>query len=174
MNKKLKIYFILFYFTLFYFIFMLDEMYRYSENIKLFLNIFILLEIIVLVWLGYLLKKNKVLYLSIIIRIILFTSFLLFYFMIEQGILKIVIYGIGDSGGLIRHNFIKDSFHQFKWSEILYWNFIFSLHYPIYIFIFFKPFVNHLDKSIRKIKGKKLKNLKLIKTVIDNRPSKKK
>ncbi|ASM38553.1 hypothetical protein CSPARA_0990 [Campylobacter sputorum bv. paraureolyticus LMG 11764] len=34
--------------------------------------------------------------------------------------------------------------------------FIFSLHYPIYIFIFIKPFVNHLDKSIKKFKEKEL------------------
>ena len=31
--------------------------------------------------------------------------------------------------------------------------FIFSLHYPIYIFIFIKPFVNHLDRSIKEYKS---------------------
>jgi hypothetical protein len=62
------------------------------------------------------------------------------------------MYSIGGSGGWIRIHIYEDILYQFQWYEVLFWNFIFSLHYPLYIFIFFKPFVNHIDKSIRKIK----------------------
>lgn len=64
----------------------------------------------------------------------------------------IVLYGFLDDGGIIR-NIIGVNKYTFSWYEVLFWNFIFSLHYPIYIFIFIKPFVNHLDRSIKEYKS---------------------
>jgi hypothetical protein len=97
-------------------------------------------------------KKNNILYLSIAIRIVFFAIFLLLYFFIEVFLINSYLYSIGDSGGWLRHHIYYDIDYIFQWYEVLFWNFIFSLHYPLYIFIFFKPFVNHLDKSIKKIK----------------------
>lgn len=100
----------------------------------------------------YLLYKYKFLYSSILIKLVIFTIFFIIYFFIEQLIIHLTIFNIGDSGGWIRNNIYEDIDYQFQWYEVLFWNFIFSLYYPLYIFIFIKPFVNHLDKSIRKIK----------------------
>lgn len=108
------------------------------------------IAIFVLVLIGLL--KTKSMHFSIILKIIVFIILFLCYFIGEQIFIKLIMYSIGDSGGIIRTRIIGDTFYQFQWYEVLFWNFIFSLHYPVYIFIFFKPFVNHLDKSIQKIK----------------------
>ena len=130
-----------------------------NDNINIIfgkLLVFIALFIcIIFIYIIYFLFKKRLLYATIFIKIIIFTIVISFYFIIEQSIIKLFLYNIGDSGGYIRNNIFEDTFYQFQWYEVLFWNFIFSLHYPIYIFIFFKPFVNHLDKSIRKIKEDK-------------------
>ena len=120
-----------------------------SDDTLIFIFYFICFTYVI-----YIFKKYQVLYATIFIKIIIFTIFLIIYFFIESLIIHLTIFNIGDSGGWIRNNIYENINYQFKWYEVLYWNFIFSLHYPIYIFIFFKPFVNHLDKSIRKIKDK--------------------
>jgi len=122
------------------------------ENIIYYIVFFLFYYVI------YILYKNKLLYVSISTKIIIFTIFLIIYFFIEQLIIHLTIFNIGDSDGWIRNNIYENINYQFKWYEVLFWNFIFSLHYPIYIFIFFKPFVNYLDKSIRKIKEKTIKS----------------
>jgi hypothetical protein len=65
------------------------------------------------------------------------------------------LYGFEQCGYLEKAGLVTSGLGDLSWEEKLYWKFIFSLHYPIYIYIFFKPFVNHLDKSIRKIKEEK-------------------
>jgi hypothetical protein len=57
-------------------------------------------------------------------------------------------------GYLQRSGILKYSYScvDFTFYENLLLTFLSSLYYPLYIFIFFKPFVNHLDKSIKKIK----------------------
>ena len=74
-----------------------------------------------------------------------------FLFTIVQLFISLTMYSIGDSGGIIRIQVYGDVTYQLNWYEEQFWNFIYSLHYPVYIFIFIKPFVNHLDKSIIKI-----------------------
>lgn len=106
----------------------------------------------------YILKKYQILCTNIFLKIIIFTVFLIIYFFIEQLIIHLTIFNIGYSDGWIRNNIYENIDYQFTWFEVLYWNFIFSIHYPLYIFIFFKPFVNHLDKSIRKIKNSKFRD----------------
>jgi hypothetical protein len=122
--------------------------------IKVIVIIFLLYFLFLVIDIYQIIIKNKIFYFSIILKIVIFTFFLIIYFWIEQGIIKIILYSIGGSGGFIRNEIYHNISYHFKWYEILFWNFIFSLHYPIYIFIFFKPFINHLDKSIRKIKAK--------------------
>lgn len=129
-----------------------------TENIDIIFGKFVVLftfaVCITSVYIIFLFFKQKILYIRVIIKIIIFIILIIFYFIIEQNLIKLFIYSIGNSGGWIRDHMYEDISHIFKWYEVLFWNFIFSLHYPIYIFIFFKPFVNHLDKSIGKIKNK--------------------
>ncbi len=110
--------------------------------------------ILCFIYVLYELMHIKVLYISIFIKIIIFFIFLFFYFFIEQLIINIVLYGMDGVGYLQRNGFVdyNHSWTDFSWQEKLYWAFIASLHYPIYIYIFIKPFVNHLSKSIDKIK----------------------
>jgi len=155
MDSRLKKIFIAIYFYMIYSHF---YMMGFSESdilskCSILLNISTLAFWICLVYPVYLLKKYNILYKTIVFKIIIFTLMLLVYFSIEQSLITIIMYDIGGSGGYIR-NFIYHNYsYQFKWYEILFWNFIFSLHYPIYIFIFIKPFINHLDKSIKKLKN---------------------
>jgi hypothetical protein len=62
--------------------------------------------------------------------------------------------GIGylQRNGIVDYNY---ACYEFTFFENLLFHFVSSIYYPIYIFIFFKPFVNHLDKSIQKIKEEK-------------------
>ncbi|GEM_PF-3937946 len=108
--------------------------------------------IVFVIGIIYIVVKNKIFYSSIIIKIVFFTVIIMIYFIIEQSIIKLMMYGIGGTGGVIRNTIYNNFEYLLSWKEVLFWNFIYSLHYPIYIFIFFKPFVNHLDKSIREIR----------------------
>ena len=155
MNKSLKVNLILcfiFFESFFYVVQLLhnvniSDLYPFKYIFFLFLLYFI--------YIICLLIKTRILYPSIIIKLLLFTIFITMYFIVEINFLKLYMYSIGGSGGYIRNNIYDDIDHIFTVSEVLYWNFIFSLHYPIYIFIFIKPFVNHLDKSIKKIRKSK-------------------
>lgn len=111
-----------------------------------FYDNFCYLLIVYFLFFLYLLKRKQLLSFIVFKKIIIFTTFLTFYFFIEQASIKIILYGVG-GGGNIRHFILEDTFHIFTWQEVLYWNFIYSLYYPIYIFIFILPFVNHLSKS---------------------------
>jgi len=167
MIRALKISIISYYFILFY----LFNLYDGVANLEIWF-ITLGIEFIYLLVIIYFIIKNKLLYPSIFMKIIIFTVFLFLYFMIEQSIIKIELYGVG-GGVWIRYHIYEQFDYALQWYEVLFWNFVFSLHYPVYIFIFFKPFVNHLDKSIKKIKAKKLEKLMSIKSVVDNRINKK-
>ncbi len=155
MTKKIKISIVVLYFIIFYQFSLQYYINVDLNNFRIFGAILNYSELFYFITFVFLLIKSKLLYPSIILKFIIFTFIIILYFMIEQGIIKLVMYGIGDSGGFIRNIIMEDTFYQFQWYEVLFWNFIFSLHYPVYIFIFLKPFVNHLDKSIRKIKEEK-------------------
>lgn len=75
-----------------------------------------------------------------------------FYFFLESLVIGLHLYSIGNSGGYIRNNILGDIKYQFNWYEILFWNFIFSMHYPLYYFLIINPSVNYIDKSIKKDK----------------------
>ena len=144
-------------FLLFFYIWQLLSGVMNNINNNMIENVFHILHLIAFIYLLimifiFIFKKDNILYPSIFIKIIIFISLFLLYFIIEQTIIKLSLYSIGDSGGWLRHHIYNDIDYIFQWYEVLFWNFIFSLHYPLYIFIFFKPFVNHLDKSIKKIK----------------------
>ncbi len=147
MSKVLRINLIVFYFWFFYFI-------SLSFNIKEIQSTIGLLSVLCLyvthaIYIIYLLIKQKLLYISIAIKIIIFTILIVMYFMFDIAVLKIILYSFNDNPPRIYYD--GDLHVLNNWYEILYWNFIYSLHYPIYIFIFIKPFVNHLDKSIKKL-----------------------
>ena len=117
-------------------------------------NLILVLNILSVIYIINMFKIQNISYKSIFLKIVIFILFLIIYFFTEQLLITLSMYSIGNSGGWIRNNIYEDINYVFQWYEVLFWNFIFSLHYPIYIFIFFKPFVNHLDKSIGKIKNK--------------------
>ena len=140
--------FLLIYLHLHYAGFVLGMGSEFCENCHIYYVFLILL-----IWMSFIVLKQTVSS-FIVVKIILFTTFILVYFYIEQLLITLTMYSIGGSGGWIRHHVYEQIDYVFKWYEVLFWNFIFSLHYPVYIFIFFKPFVNHLDKSIKKIQKK--------------------
>ena len=154
MSKNLKNIVIWFIFISLYGISIFTTLTRNEKIYILFNNILFIWIVFVLLGGGLIIyiimKKSQSM--IIFIKIIVFILILSIYFFIEHSLLKLFLYGIGgDNGGIgIDHKSISGY-------EVLFWNFVFSLHYPIYIFIFFKPFVNHLDKSIRKIKEDKSK-----------------
>lgn len=157
MSKFFKNFLIIVPFPFFYFIRLFDRV-SINADYNFFINIlFLAYMVISLIYIFFIFIKNKIFYLPILAKITLVTILLLGYFFIENLLLTITIYSIGDSGGWVRNHIYEDINYQFQWYEVLFWNFIFSLHYPIYIFIFFKPFVNHLDESIRKIREKKVR-----------------
>ena len=89
---------------------------------------------------------------SIILKVVVFNLFMIYFIIFERILTIIFLCGMDGEGFLQRIGLINHSCSNFSLYENILLNFISSLYYPIYIFIFFKPFVNHLDKSIRKIK----------------------
>ena len=156
MSKGLK-YYIISYYLLFFYIYFYMVGFTFSKSYSLPFDGTILVSFYIsnFILILFILKKRYVLNISMFIKILFFTIFLKIYFFIESLVIQLYMYSIGGSGGYIRNNIYDDIDHIFTVSEVLYWNFIFSLHYPIYIFIFIKPFVNHLDKSIKKIRKSK-------------------
>ncbi len=112
-------------------------------------TIFFMFYSFCLIYILIMLVKANYISMFIFIKIIIFTLFLIVYFFIEQALFTLSMYSIGGTGGFTRNNIYEQFDHMLQWYEVLFWNFIFSLHYPAYIFIFLKPFVNHLDKSIK-------------------------
>ncbi|PSM51621.1 putative membrane protein [Campylobacter blaseri] len=78
----------------------------------------------------------------------IFSVVLFVYNFFESLLIASSLYDIDGNGGFIRESILNDTNYDFAWYEVLFWNFIFSLHYPMYIEFVFKPFVNFLDKII--------------------------
>ncbi len=147
MNKALRINLIIFYFWFFYAFSLMFKMDINNHDAYFMVYLWLLHALYII----YLLIKQRLLYISITIKIIIFTILIVMYFMFDIAVLKTILYGFSS---VARVYYDGDMHVLNHWYEILYWNFIYSLHYPIYIFIFIKPFVNHLDKSIKKLKQK--------------------
>ena len=144
MNDKRIVSLILFVFLLIY----VSSLILLERN-YLFFTVVIIFSLTLMI----LVKLNREITIPIFLKIILFLIFLMIYFFIERIILNIYLFGI-DNIGFLKHSGIIDKDHVMTMLDFKIWSFIFTLYYPIYIFIFIKPFVNHLDKSIRKIKDK--------------------
>ncbi|MGE4396595.1 MAG: hypothetical protein AB7D34_03945 [Sulfurimonas sp.] len=151
MSNKFKIYMLVFYFSFMYGSMLLGIL---DNEFKLILPSFFVSAGLLYINIIYTLYMHKLLLFSIFMKILFFTLFLISYLFIEQLFVYIFLYGVDGVGYLQNNGFVdyQHRFSDFSWQEKLYWHFIFSLYYPVYIFIFIKPFVNHLDKSIRKIK----------------------
>jgi len=93
------------------------------------------------------------LYFHIILKILLFNFFMVGFVLFERISMTIFLCGMDGIGFLHRNGILNYNYacSGFTFYEDLLFNFLSSLYYPIYIYIFIKPFVNHLDKSIRKI-----------------------
>lgn len=132
----------------------------YASSLIIFGKYNLLISIIVLFFISIMFFSKNIksdinsLGMGIIIKIILFLIFLIFYFFIERILITILLFGIDNIGFLQSSGLIKKDY-KITTFDLKIWSFIFTLYYPIYIFIFLKPFVNHLDKSIKnKNKGK--------------------
>lgn len=156
MSKNLKIHFILFYFILVYLNTMIISVVDDLQPIKYIYSTFLLFIFCYFTYISYNFYRQSILSFPFFIKILIFTLLLFIYISIEQFFIYIFLYGIDGVGFLQRSGMVNynHSYLKFSWQEKLYWHFIFSLHYPIYIFIFFKPFVNYLERSIRQIENK--------------------
>lgn len=153
MNKTIKNRLIFSYFFIFYSFALFSSSYSTDGKINtLLLEVFLFISIAF--YIGTLIKIRKCLSIYIIIKLIIFSLIILMYFIIEQGIIKLLMYGLPDTSNIIDQHFYKGFPRNTTWYQVIFWNFLFSLHYPIYIFIFLKPFVNHLDKSIKRMEEK--------------------
>ncbi|WP_428025393.1 hypothetical protein [Arcobacter sp.] len=103
--------------------------------------------------LYYFYKNNKLSFI-IILKSIFFGLFLFYFIIFDKLITGILLCGMDGVGYLQRSGIVDYNYPCFKFTfyEEVLLNFASSIYYPIYIFIFIKPFVNHLDKSIKKIK----------------------
>ena len=58
-----------------------------------------------------------------------------------------ILCGMDGYGYLRRHGYIDCSCADLLPGDHLFWDILSTLYYPIYIFIFIKPFVGYLKKS---------------------------
>jgi hypothetical protein len=73
---------------------------------------------------------------------------------IDRLFVVLLMCGMDGVGYLQERGIVGYNYSCFKFTlyERFLLDFLSSLYYPIYVFIFIKPFVNHLDKSIREIR----------------------
>jgi hypothetical protein len=73
---------------------------------------------------------------------------------IDRLFVVLLMCGMDGVGYLQERGIVDYNYSCFKFTlyERFLLDFLSSLYYPIYVFIFIKPFVNHLDKSIREIR----------------------
>jgi len=141
MNKFLKIQLIIVYFLIMY----LPAV--FSQYLPSFLFEFEL--IICNIYIIYILYKSNILTVQKAIKIILFALFLYILFFIDRLLVTIFLCGM-DGVGFLQRSGIVDYHYmcsEFSGKENLYFNFISTLYYPIYIFLFIIPFAKHLDSS---------------------------
>ncbi len=150
MSKKAKIYIITLSFLSIYLYVVVGQ----SMNSGYFLFVYILINISVIVEFWTELKYD----LEISLKILAFTFFMVNFVVFERTIVDNFLCGVDSyaHGYLYKIGIVKDYYicSDFVFYDKLIKNFISSLYYPIYIFIFIKPFVNHLSNSIDKIKKK--------------------
>lgn len=79
---------------------------------------------------------------------LLFLFCLILYLWMTTIFSYVLMYGVFNEGGVIRNIFYQNRYYQFDWYEVLFWNCIFSLHYPLYLFYIIKPFINHIDNRL--------------------------
>ncbi len=141
MNNKFKHQIIYLYFTFLY-------LYIYV-GYKYFLIVSVFYILYIIVTLN---KQYKVTLITI--KLFLFLIFLFFFVIFDRLVVGIFLCGMDGVGYLQRSGILEYDHNcsNFTFYEHLLFTFLSSLHYPIYIFIFFKPFVNHLEKSIKNIK----------------------
>lgn len=131
----------------------LTSLYVYIMIGYLYFLIFFILFHICFFYIFY--TKNALTF-SIILKSIFFGVFIFYFTIFDSLIVGIFLCGMDGMGYLQRSGIVDFNYacYKFTLQETLLLDFVSSLHYPIYIFIFFKPFVNHLDESIRKIREK--------------------
>jgi len=154
MNNTYKLKFIFGYFFMLYFpIIFAPFLKLFSEVIQNNFDLFFLFCTLYILFLTY---KNKFLTIIIGIKIILFSLLLILLLFTDRLIIQISLCGMDGVGYLQRSGIVNYNYScsEFTLYENFIIDFISSIYYPIYIFIFIKPFVNHLTKSMEGIKKK--------------------
>lgn len=134
MNDRLKYMIILGYFLVIYSgIIMVYLGYSY----KISLLLFCLFNLIVFLKIFYIINFRD----EPLKIVTVFLSILLF------AIFNAILCGMDGYGYLRRHGYIDCSCADLSPGDHLFWDILSTLYYPIYIFIFIKPFVGYLKKS---------------------------
>ena len=114
---------------------------------------------IIIVYLGYSYKISLLLFyiincrdeplkiVTVFLSILLFAVFMVIFVFTERLIMNAILCGMDGYGYLHRHGYIDCSCADLLPSDHLFWDILSTLYYPIYIFIFIKPFVGYLKKS---------------------------
>ncbi|MGE4457225.1 MAG: hypothetical protein AB7E13_09820 [Arcobacteraceae bacterium] len=110
--------------------------------------------VICTLYIIYIFYKKGVLTIGLFFKILLFTILLMALVFIDRLFVVLSMCGIDGVGYLQRSGIVDYNYPCFKFTfyERFLLDFLSSLYYPIYVFVFIKPFVNHIDKSIREIR----------------------
>ena len=148
MNDRLKCMIILGYFLVIYSgIIMVYLGYSY----KISLLLFCLFNLIVFLKIFYIInfRDEPLKIATVFLSILLFAIFMVIFVFAERLIMNAILCGMDGYGYLRRHGYIDCSCADLSPGDHLFWDILSTLYYPIYIFIFIKPFVGYLKKSIQ-------------------------
>lgn len=110
--------------------------------------------IICSIYIIFRIYRSNSLSMEIIFKVILFILFMYVIIAFDRLFMTIFLCGMDGVGFLQRSGIVEyhHSCADFSPAESLYFDFLSTLYYPIYIFLFIIPFAKHLDKSIKKNK----------------------
>lgn len=152
MSNSFKLFFIYGYFCVIYIGLWLGLLvsysYKYSFPILFAFNFLVFLKIYSLIKLN----NNFLKILKIFLSMLFFAVFMVYFLFFERFFMNVFLFGIDGYGFLGRNGYIDYRFADLPLSKRLFWDFWSSSYYPIYIFIFIKPFVNYIDKLIKPAK----------------------
>jgi hypothetical protein len=92
-------------------------------------------------------RDNPLKIVTVFLSILLFAVSMVIFVFSERLIMNAILCGMDGYGYLRRHGYIDCSCADLLPGDHLFWDILSTLYYPIYIFIFIKPFVGYLKKN---------------------------
>ena len=146
MNDRLKYVIILGYFLVIYSgIIMVYLGYSYKISLLLFCLFNLVVFLKVFNTINF--RDDPLKIVTVFLSILLFAIFMVIFVMAERLIINAILCGMDGYGYLRRHGYIDCSCADLLPGDHLFWDILSTLYYPIYIFIFIKPFVGYLKKQ---------------------------